>query len=226
MASNPRAIGVIMDGNRRWAKERGLPTLEGHRKGLEKVRELVTWAREAAVDEVTLYAFSTENWNRTSEEVGYLMELFERAFSEYFDTFTSEGGRLRFIGERERLPEKLRTVMEKAEERSASGTNGTLIIALSYGGRAEILAAMNALLAGGRTTVTEEEFEASMWSAGLQNPDLIIRTGGEHRLSNFLTWQSVYSELYFTDTKWPDFTREEFDAILADYASRERRLGK
>ena len=215
-----------MDGNRRWAKERSLPTLEGHRKGLDKVRDLVEWARDAGVEEVTLYAFSTENWSRTEEEVGYLMGLFELGFREHFAEVMEAGGRLRFIGERERMPEKLQALMNEAEEKSKDGAKGTLIIALSYGGRPEILAAVNTLLASGVKQVDEESFRAAMWSAGTLDPDLIIRTGGEKRLSGFLTWQSVYSELFFIDTKWPDFSKEEFDNIISDYASRERRLGK
>ncbi|HEX2792188.1 MAG TPA: polyprenyl diphosphate synthase [Candidatus Paceibacterota bacterium] len=226
MTDGPKAIGVILDGNRRWAKERGLPTLEGHKKGLEKVNELMEWAREAGIDELTIYAFSTENWNRAKEEVEYLMQLFERAFTEQFEKVVERGGRVRFIGDRARMPEKLQGMMRDTEDRSAANADGTLIVALSYGGRSEILAAANALLAQGSGSVDEERFKKAMWSAGLLDPELIIRTGGNQRLSNFLTWQSVYSELFFTDTRWPDFSKEEFTAILADYASRERRHGK
>lgn len=223
---SPRAIGIIMDGNRRWAKERGKPTLEGHRAGLEKLNDLLAWARARDVEEVTLYAFSTENWNRSPEEVAYLMELFEQAFDTQFEPFMGEGGRVRFIGERERLPEKLRASMERAEKRSETGTAGTLVVALSYGGRAEILAAARSLVARGAKDIDETAFKGAMWSAGLLDPDLIIRTGGDKRLSNFLTWQSTYSELFFTDTKWPDFSEEEFDTILREYGERERRHGK
>lgn len=226
MTNIPRAVGIIMDGNRRWAKERGLPSLEGHRAGLTKVRDVVSWAHAAGVEEVTLYAFSTENWNRAPEEVAYLMELFELGFKEYFDELVQEGGRIRFVGERGRLPKKLQALMDEAEERSKDGKKGTLVIALSYGGRAEILAGVNRLLAEGKASATEEEFKDALWSAGLHDPDLIIRTGGDQRLSNFLTWQSAYSELHFTDTKWPDLGKEELDKILADFGSRERRHGK
>lgn len=226
MTNGPRAIGIIMDGNRRWAKERGLPTLEGHRQGSERLRDVVRWARDVDVKEVTIYAFSTENWNRSKEEVEYLMELFEDAFKKQFSEVMNEGGRLRFIGQRERMSEKLQVLMRDAEEKSKGNENGTLIIALSYGGQAEILSAANALLAEGKEQITEEELRSRMWSAGLLDPDLIIRTGGEKRLSNFLTWQSAYSELFFTDTMWPDFSEEEFTTILTEFSARERRHGK
>ncbi len=226
MATNaPHAIGIIMDGNRRWAKERGLPTLEGHRKGSEKIRDVCRWAYGAGVKEVILYAFSTENWNRSPEEVSYLLDLFEEALPPLLKDIRKEGGRIRFIGERERFPEKLQGTMRALEEESADGTRGTLAIALSYGGRSEILAAVNALLARRARVADEASLKEAMWSAGLRDPDLIIRTGGEQRLSNFLTWQSAYSELFFTETKWPDFSKEEFDVILEAYGARERRHG-
>lgn len=222
----PTSVGVIMDGNRRWARENGLPTMEGHRQGLDKIRELVKWAQEAGVHEVILYAFSTENWKRSLDEVSYLMDLFEFAFGKWMDELIKEEIQIRFIGDASQAPEKVRKVMKETEEKTASGTKGVLAVAFSYGGRAEILDAVNTLLAHKKEHVTEEEFKNTMWSKGLADPDLIIRTSGEKRLSNFLTWQSVYSELFFTDTKWPAFTQEEFNAILAEYASRERRHGK
>ncbi len=224
--NGPTSIGVIMDGNRRWAKEQGLPTLEGHRAGLEKVKDLMDWAREAGIKEVILYAFSTENWNRAPEEVSYLMDLFEHAFTTWLKEIQKDGGRIRFIGQRARFSERMQKLMNDAEEQTKDGTTGTLAIALSYGGRAEILDAVNTLLEEGREVVTEEELREVMWSRGLADPDLIIRTSGEKRLSNFLTWQGVYSELFFTDTKWPGFSKEEFDAIITEYSSRERRHGK
>jgi undecaprenyl diphosphate synthase len=226
MPEAPRAVGIIMDGNRRYARERGLATLEGHRAGLEKIREVTRWAGEAGVKELTLFAFSTENWNRAKEEVGYLMELFAFAFGAWMDELIAEGVRVRFIGQRERASGKLQELMKSAEERSAAGAGITLVIAFSYGGRAEILGAVNALLAEGKREASEEELRERMWSAGLLDPDLVIRTRGEERLSGFLTWQSVYSELVFTQTYWPAFSKEEFTNILQEYAARERRLGK
>lgn len=221
----PYSIGFILDGNRRWAREQGLPTLEGHRKGMEKVKEILAWAKEAGVKEVIVYAFSTENWNRSPEEVSYLMALFEEFCKKWTEEVATQGGKLRFIGQRERFSESLREKMSEAEEKTKDGVNGTLAIALSYGGRAEILAATNHLIETGATNVDEVRFKEAMWSAGLADPDIIVRTGGEQRLSNFLTWESVYSELFFTSTKLPAFTREEFDAILAEYAERDRRHG-
>lgn len=226
MTSGPRAIGIIMDGNRRWARENGLPSLEGHRRGAQKTEELLEWIAGTDIQEVTLYAFSTENWNRTEEEITYLMNLFREAFSALLKKTKEKHIRMRFIGQRDRLPEDLQAFMTRIEQETTEGTAGTLIIALSYGGRAEILSAVNELLTTGREQVTEAELRDAMWSSGLDDPDLIIRTGGDMRLSNFLTWQSAYSELFFTKTPWPDFTKQEFDSIIADFGSRERRKGK
>lgn len=222
----PTSIGVIMDGNRRWAKERGLPGVEGHAAGAEKVFELAQWAHEAGVEEVILYAFSTENWNRAEEEVGYLMRLAEELFTRGLDRLKSAGVRLRFIGDLSRASVRVQNVMRRAEEETVAGDKGTLAFAFSYGGRPEILAAVNRLLTEGKKTVSEEEFSGVLWSAGLRDPDLILRTGGDQRLSNFLPWQSVYSELFFTDTKWPDLTKEEFNQVLFEFGERERRHGK
>lgn len=224
--SAPRSIGVIMDGNRRWAKERNLPTLEGHKKGFERIRDLISWCQEASVEEVVLYAFSTENWKRSPEEVTYLMDMFEHSFANTLAEIAEKGIRVRFMGQLDRFSVGLQQKMQKLQAESSKGTAGTLTVALSYGGRPEILAAVNTLLQEGRDAVNEEEFSNALWSTGLLDPDLILRTGGERRLSNFLPWQSVYSELFFTDTKWPEFSREEFNAVLAEYAERERRHGK
>jgi len=225
-AAGPKAIGIIMDGNRRWAKARGLSSAEGHRAGAEKLFELAQWAQEAGIEEITLYAFSTENWSRSQEEVGYLMKLAERLFTERLGRFIDAGVRVRFIGDRTLASERLQGVMREAEEETCGGEKGIIVFAFSYGGRAEILAAVNKLLSEGASSVDEAAFKDAMWSAGLLDPDLVIRTGGERRLSNFLPWQSVYSELFFTDTKWPDLSKEEFASILAEYSSRERRQGK
>lgn len=229
MTSNevPKAIGVILDGNRRWAKEQGLEPFEGHREGSERVKDLVRWAREVGISTVYIYAFSTENWNRAEEEVSYLMKLMAKFFSEGIVTeIEKEDGRVVFLGDRSRIPQALVQEMERAEERTRSGKGGTLAVCLSYGGRAEIIAATNKLIREGKEIAGEEDFSRALWSAGLPDPDLIIRTSGEQRLSGFLTWQSVYSELFFTDTKWPAFTKEEFLSILEEYATRERRKGK
>ena len=224
--SGPKAIGIILDGNRRWAKERGFPSLEGHRKGFDKIQDVFDWCREVEVAEVTLYAFSTENWNRSSEEVSYLMDLFEKMIDKLGKGSKKQGTKIRFIGDKTRFSKKLQTGMKRLETETDACKNGTLIIALSYGGRLEILQAVETLLKKGDATINEVELKEAMWSKGLLDPDLIIRTGGEKRLSNFLTWQSVYSELFFTNTMWPDFSKGEFLKIIAEYSERERRHGK
>ncbi|MES2014649.1 MAG: polyprenyl diphosphate synthase [Patescibacteria group bacterium] len=220
-----QSIGIIMDGNRRWAKAEGLPSLEGHRRGLDKVKELVSWVQDAGIKELVLYAFSTENWNRTPVEVEYLMKLFENAFGKEIDEMIEKEVRVRFIGQRDRLPVSLQKKIDETEERTKGGAKSTLVIALSYGGRAEIVAGVNALLSQKVESVDESSFRKALWGGEFSDPDLIIRTGGDKRLSNFLTWQSVYSELFFTDTKWPAFEKTELDAILAEYALREQRRG-
>lgn len=218
-------IGVIMDGNRRWAKENGLPTYEGHAQGYKKLKDLMRWARAASIPHVSIYAFSTENWQRSEQEVGYLMKLFRFLLENEMEEMVRERIRMRIIGERVRFSEDMQKMMEKIEAATGAAYDITLHLALSYGGRAEIVSAANALLKQG-VPVTEEAFARALGSHPMPDPDLIIRTGGEKRLSNFLPWQSTYSELFFTDTKWPAFTKEEFDAILAEFSARERRHGK
>lgn len=225
METNPRAIGIILDGNRRWARERGLPTLEGHRAGAERVRDLVRWAQARAIGTVYIYAFSTENWNRTPEEVGYLMTLFAEFFSfDLIEQTLARKGRIVFLGDRSRIPPELQQRMQEAEERTKEGTEGTLAVCLSYGGRAELAAAAESLR-GTETTITENVLASVLWSKGLPDPDLIIRTGGDMRLSNFLLWQAAYAELFFVPEKWPEFTESLLDQVLAEYHARERRRG-
>ncbi len=222
-------VGIIMDGNRRWALSRGLPSMEGHSTGLAKAKDIVRHAFSSnfGVGTIILYAFSTENWNRAPEEVAYLLDLFGGALMRELDELSREGIHVRFIGDFARLPEKLRASMRKLEQESISADSmKTLVVALSYGGRAEILSAANRLLAAGIKNVNTDDFDAALWSAGIKDPDIIIRTGGEKRLSNFLPWQSVYSEFFFSDSFWPDFSHAEFDAILEGFAARERRRGE
>jgi len=221
----PVSLGIVMDGNRRWAKSKGLMALAGHRAGAEKLKDVVEWSKAAGIKFLTVYAFSTENWNRSLEEVSGIMNLLEEYLDREFGEL-SKTTRLRFIGERERFSDVIREKVEHLEKVSKDQESFTLSIALSYGGRAEILEAVNKLIEEDREVVTESELSEKLWTAGTPDPDLIIRTGGEKRLSNFLLWQSVYSELFFTPTLWPDFSREEFDAIVAEYAKRERRNGK
>lgn len=217
-------VGIIMDGNRRWAKAKGLPSLEGHRAGAEKFKDVVRLVRSNDIKHFVVYGFSTENWNREPSEVAYLMDLFREALQKEMSELGKENVRVRFIGQRERFSDDLQQAMNTVEKETAQNDAITLWICFSYGGRAEIVAAAQAAAKSGE--ITEESLRAHMWSAEMPDPDIIIRTGGEKRLSGFLMWQSIYSELFFTDTLWPDFTKEEFDAILAEFATRERRNGK
>ena len=222
----PACIGIIMDGNRRWAKARGLPVFEGHQEGYKKLQEFGRWAREAGIKHFVAYAFSTENWQRSEEEVSYLIKLFRSVLENEMEKMIQERVRVRFVGDRSRFDPGTQELMEKVEKKTAEAYEITLHLLMSYGGRAEILAATNALLAEGAEAVSETQFAEKLWSYPMPDPDLVIRTGGQMRLSNFLAWQSIYSELFFVNTLWPDFSKEEFDAILAEFAARERRHGR
>jgi len=218
-------VGIILDGNRRWAEAHGLPKLEGHRVGLlETLRDTVRFIRDRGIKHLAVYMFSAENWGRDKKEVEYLMDLFRESIHKEMKEFGKENVRIRFVGQRERFSEDLQRAMNDTERETKENKAITLWCCLSYGGRAEIVAAANAAADAGE--VTEETLAKHLWTAGMPDPDIIIRTSGEKRLSGFLTWQSVYSELFFTDTKWPDFSEKEFDSILAEFAQRERRNGK
>lgn len=224
----PKHIGIIMDGNGRWAEMRGLPRSEGHKRGVERVHEIVETAKEIHIEALSFYAFSMENWMRPEEEVALIMTLLESTFKKEFDNFMKEGIRFRVIGNRERLPENVRAVIEILEEATQSNSSLILQCALSYGGRDEIIrAAKKAVALGaGPDDITENYVAGLLDTAGVPDPDLIIRTSGEQRLSNFLLWQSAYSEFYFTNTLWPDFTREELLDAINDYRTRSRRFGR
>lgn len=221
-----KCVGIIMDGNRRWARAHGKPSLEGHNEGYKKLQEIVGWARDKGIKHVVAYAFSTENWQRSEEEVGHLMNLFRSVLANETQKMIDERVSVRFLGDRSRLPEDIQKGMEKIESATVENSDITLYLAISYGGRIEILSAVNTLLSEKATAVTEDDFSKKLWSHPMPDPDLIIRTGGERRLSNFLPWQTVYSELFFVDTWWPDFSKEEFERILDEFHSRERRMGK
>lgn len=222
----PTSIGIIMDGNRRYAKAKGLPTLEGHRMGYHKLRDVLSWTKEAGIQEIIVYAFSTENWNRTAEEVGYLMDLFREMIVTMTKEAKEKQTRLIFLGERTRFAKDILQAIEHAEQETRMHTSLLFGIALSYGGRTEIMDAIHRIPKDKIETISEKEFSQLLWTKEMHDPDLIIRTSGEERLSNFLPWQSVYSELIFTKTFWPDFSKEEFLLILENYSERERRLGK
>jgi undecaprenyl diphosphate synthase len=221
----PRCIAIILDGNRRWAAQQGLPKLEGHRRGLvDTLKKTILAVRDRNIQHLAVFMFSTENWNRDSEEVSYLMDLFSESLESHLLELVSEGIRIRFIGQRERFSERIQNAMSKIEEDSSSNSRLTFWACLSYGGRAEIVEAVR--LAASKGEITETSLEESLWSAEMPEPDILIRTGGEKRLSGFLTWKSVYSELFFIDDFWPDFSESHLDAILSEYGSRERRMGR
>ncbi|KKW23695.1 MAG: Isoprenyl transferase [Candidatus Kaiserbacteria bacterium GW2011_GWB1_52_6] len=224
MEKIPECIGIILDGNRRWAKKQGLPSFEGHRRGMNNVEIIVLAARDFGIKHVVVYAFSTENWNRSKDEVSYLMEIFEKMSRENMARLAQEGVAVRFVGQRERFSPSLQSAMRAAEEKSLADPKITLWICLSYGGRAEIVHAAAEAAKDG--SVTEKTLAAHLWTAGMPDPDIIIRTGGAQRLSNFLLWQSAYSELFFITTYWPAFTKKDLEKILGEYAARERRMGK
>jgi len=225
----PNCVGVIMDGNRRWAKEKGLPTLKGHTAGYDKLKDLVRWSKKRGIKNIIVYAFSTENWKRSEKEVSYLLTLFRKVVNEFFESLEKEKIRIKFFGDLKSFSKDLREGIARLEEKSKKYNDLSLFVALSYGGRAEILNSVNNILEESKTKkikLTEKSFSEKMWSKGMPDPDLIIRTGGEMRLSNFLPWQSVCSELFFSKTYWPDFSEKEYDNILSDFSERERRFGR
>jgi undecaprenyl diphosphate synthase len=220
-----------MDGNGRWATEKGWPRLVGHRKGAERVKEIVRAAPDFGIKWLTVYAFSTENWKRSTEEVLGLMSIFARYIEREADRMAAEGVRMRFIGDRARLDVKLQRLMADIEKRTAPYSHLNLTVAINYGGRDEVARAARALaaeVAAGRldpAQIDEARISAALDTADLPDPDLVIRTSGETRTSNFLPWQASYAEYEFTPTLWPDFTKEELGRIVARFGNRERRFG-
>lgn len=222
-------LAIIIDGNRRWAKKRGLPTLEGHRRGYNKIKEIGEFAWKNGIRILTVYCFSSENWNRSKDEVQYLMKLLEGAFlSNSINYYHKKGIKIQVIGQRERLSKSLQEKIIKAEKLTKNNKKGVLNLAISYGGRQEIIHAFKNIINKVKSAdeINEDIISKNLWTQGLPDPDLIVRSGKEMRLSNFLTWQSAYSELYFIDKYWPDFTKKDLKQILEDYSSRERRFGK
>lgn len=221
----PRCIAFILDGNRRWAKERGLPTLEGHTRGFDNLMTIARAVHARGIAHMAVYAFSTENWQRSAEEVAYLMDIYRAVIRDTAEQLGAEGVRVRFVGQRERFAKDMQESMRAAEEQTAHNTGMTLWVCLSYGARAEIVEAARTVSSGG-VLLTEESCRAALWTADMPDPDIIVRTGGEQRLSNFLLWQAAYSELFFLKPYWPDFDEAQLGAVLAEYAERERRHGK
>jgi undecaprenyl diphosphate synthase len=225
MKAVPHHIAIVMDGNGRWANQRFMPRVAGHRQGVEALRRCVRACADRGVKVLTVFAFSSENWSRPNEEVSGLMDLLASALAREVKPLNESGVRICFVGERSRLSDKVRAGFAQAEADTLANTHITLNVCFNYGGRWDIAQAASQLAAQGEA-ITEASLGRYMALAHVADPDLLIRTGGEYRISNFLLWQSAYSELYFTDALWPDFDEAALDTALADYAQRERRFGQ
>lgn len=225
---NIKHLAVIMDGNRRWAKERGLLPHEGHQMAFEKFPQVVEAVFSRGIPYLTAFAFSIENWQRSAEEVGFLMRLFEKMLTEQIDQFIERGVRLRIVGLRDRLSDTLRKAIVHAEETTRHATKGTLSLCINYGGRAEIVAATKAIVAANIAPeeLTEELFSEYLWMKDIPDPDMIIRTSGEKRSSGFLLWEAAYAEWFYVDTYWPDFGASDIDRVIEEYKERHRRFGR
>jgi undecaprenyl diphosphate synthase len=223
-AEVPRAVAIVMDGNGRWASAHGVPVAEGHRAGSRALRPIVETAIDLGIESLAVYAFSTENWTRSPDEVASLMEIFGETIDRELLDLAQEGVHTQFVGRRDRAPEWLQARMRDLEAATANEKRLNLWIAFDYGGRAEIVEAARRIVESG-DEIDEESFARHLYAPGMPDPDLLIRTSGELRLSNFLLWQSAYAEFAFTDTLWPDFGPAEFRAAIEEYASRRRRFG-
>ena len=224
----PQHIVLFPDGNRRWAKQNGLKSLDGHKKGYENLVDFSEWCKNRGVKALTAFGFSTENWNRSEEEVNYLMKLLEKNLLDNLNKNDKNGVRVRIIGQRERLPKSLQEAIKKVEEATKNNSNLFLNLAVSYGGKWDILNAIKQIVKSGVSAeqIDEKLFESYLSTTGLPAPDFIIRAGGEMRLSNFVLWQAAYAELYFSPKLWPDFTEQDLDIALEEFAKRTRRFGK
>lgn len=228
ITTTPTHVAIVMDGNGRWAEQRGLPRLEGHRAGIQNIRRVSETLAEHNVQYLTLYAFSTENWGRPQEEVAGLLQFLSEALDDEVDEFHRRETKVIHLGKLERLPSNIQHKIKEVVRQTEHYTKLTLCIAFDYGGRDEILRAVRGIVEDGVAPhlIEENLFNKYLYIPGIPDPDLFIRTGGEMRLSNFLTWQSAYSELYFTPTYWPDFDKNEVEKSLIAYSKRERRFGK
>ncbi len=224
----PQHIVLFPDGNRRWARAKGFHTLEGHKQGYKNLLDFSEWCKRKGVKTLTAFGFSTENWNRTEEEVNYLMKLLESCLIDNLSKYDKEGTRVRVIGQRDRLPKSLQGAITKTEEATKNNQNLNLNLAISYGGKWDILNAVKNIIKQGIPVeeIDEKLFESHLSTAGLPNPDFIIRAGGEMRMSNFVLWQAAYSELYFSSKLWPDFTEKDLEIALEEFDKRSRRFGK
>lgn len=221
-------LAIIMDGNRRWAKERGLQSLQGHKAGYDNLKRIGDACLDRGIEILSVFAFSTENWKRSEEEVGYLMDLLEQGLRQELSHFTEKQTRIRIIGRREGLRPSVLRACEDAERETAKYTRGTICICLNYGGRTEIADACRRLVADGVSAdmIDEAAIQSRLYWPDMPDPDLVIRTSGEERISGFLLWQTAYSEFYWTQKHWPDFDEAELDKALEAYAARERRYGR
>jgi undecaprenyl diphosphate synthase len=224
----PQHIVLFPDGNRRWAKERNMHTLEGHKKGYENLLDFSEWCKNRGVKTLTAFGFSTENWNRSPEEVTYLMKLLENCLVDNLERYQKDGVRVRVIGQRDRLPKSLQEAIEKTEKTTKNNDKLFLNLAISYGGKWDILNAVKNIIKEGidPDKIDEKVFEEHLSTAGLPAPDFIIRAGGEMRMSNFVLWQAAYSELYFCPKYWPEFSEHDLDTALQEFDRRQRRFGK
>lgn len=224
----PTHLGLILDGNRRWAKSRGLPTVEGHRRGYETLKTIADTAFDKGVKFVSAFVFSTENWDRSKEEVGYLMDFTVRVATKDLDNLISKDRKVVFLGSKDRVPEKVANAIKQAEEKSKNNKGGTIALCFNYGGKQEIVDAVKKFIAEGNSAddLTAEQLSSYLYHPDIPQIDLLIRTSGEQRISNFMLWRSAYSELYFTEKFWPDFDEADLDAAFSDFAQRHRRFGK
>lgn len=218
----PKHLGFIVDGNRRWARERGLPTLEGHRRGIELVADIAEECHRQGVKIVSFYIFSTENWNRSKEEVDYLMDLVEKCLKKFIKKCLKNDTKIAILGTKERLSDKLKAAVEEAEEKTAHCKENILGLCFNYGGKQEIADAVNKI----EGEVTVEKIEENLYHPEVPALDMVIRTSGEQRISGFMLWRMAYSEMLFLDKKWPDMTKEDVLKILEEFAGRQRRFGK
>lgn len=224
----PTHVGIILDGNRRWAKRENLPTLDGHRKGAEVFKEVALGAFDGGVKYLSAFVFSTENWRRTEEEVSYLMRLLVKAVEKYLNEFDQRGIRILVIGQKEQIPKSVVDAITKTEEKTKDNQNGTLILCFNYGGHQEIVDATKRIMTANVNPieVTEELIEQNLYSPEIPLLDLLIRTSGEQRTSGFMLWRAVYAELVFDEKLWPDYTAQDFEGALTEYKERQRRFGK
>lgn len=228
-AKLPHHLGIIMDGNRRWATKKGLPTLEGHKRGLENLKKIVEYCRKKGIRILTVFAFSTENWNRSKKEVNYLIKLFLLALSpKNIKELSKDKTKINILGKTEKFPKNLQKRIEKVQKITRGNKDFILNIALSYGGRSEIAEAVKKIIEKKYSSqdINENLISENLWTKNMPDPDLIIRTGNEKRISNFLIWQCAYSELYFSKKYWPEFSKKELDKAFLEYARRQRRFGK